>query len=154
VKGMIIKMSSNNNKYRNFNQLINIFYNEELEDKQEQKTQQTIKNKIKIEPKIIYTKPQENIKIEFYIGNAVSQYKIKDLSGFYSRMKTGETYKYGENVEFAHIKENFTEESQPLLKLVLKYAEIIKYGNTNSNANYRFGASALNESIVTIDDKY
>ena len=153
MKGMIIKMSSNNNKYRNFNQLINIFYNEELEDKQEQKTQQTIKNKIKIEPKIIYTKPQENIKIEFYIGNAVSQYKIKDLSGFYSRMKTGETYKYGENVEFAHIKENFTEESQPLLKLVLKYAEIIKYGNTNSNANYRFGASALNESIVTIDDK-
>ena len=45
------------------------------------------------------------MKIEFKIGNQ-RMYKLKDLTEFYDRMKTGEKYKYGNKLEFIHQKQN------------------------------------------------
>ena len=144
-------MESGNNKYRSFSQIVNIIYNEAIEnlDETQEKNIKTDKQ-ITIEPKFIYDNIEEKLNLEVFIGTT-SMYKIKKLSEFYDRMQTGEKYKYGDKLNFIHIKENFTEECRPLLEFILKYAEIIKYGNKNSNANYRFGATALSESKIIID---
>ena len=139
------------NKYRSFKQIVNIIYNEALEDLQEtRENNRILEEKVTIEPKFIYDNNEGNLTLEVYIGNS-TMYKIKKLSEFYDKMKSQENYKYGDKLEFIHIRENFKEQSLPILDFVLKYAEIIKYGNTNSNANYRFGATALSESKIIIN---
>ena len=144
-------MEGTNHKYRSFNQIVNLIYNEAIDNLDETQEKNIITDKkITIEPKFIYDSIEEKLNLEVYIGTT-SMYKIKKLSEFYNRMQTGEKYKYGDKLEFTHIKENFSEECRPLLEFILKYAEIIKYGNTNSNANYRFGATALSESKIIID---
>lgn len=146
-------MEVKNNKYRSFNQIVNLIYNEALENQNDtQEKRELLEKQIHIEPKLIYDSIEDKYTLEVYIGNT-SMYKIKKLSKFYDRMQTGETYKYGDKLEFAHIKDNFEENSQRLLEFIIKYAEIIKYGNVNSNANYRFGATALSESKIIVDKK-
>ena len=142
------------NKYKSFRQIVNLFYNEALEDLDEtiEKKNINLTEKIKIEPKFIEDNIDGTIKLEVYIGNEL-MYKIKKLSEFYDRMSTNENYKYENKLEFIHTKNAFEEEYWPLLDFVLKYAEIIKYGNTNSNSNYRFGATALSESQIILDNK-
>ena len=144
-------MEASSNKYRSFSQIVNKIYNEAIEnlDETQEKNIEAGK-KITIEPKFIYDNIEEKLNLEVFIGTT-SMYKIKKLSEFYDRMQTGEKYKYGDKLEFTHIKENFTEECKPFLEFILKYAEIIEYGNKNSNANYRFGATALSESKIIID---
>ena len=71
-------------------------------------------------------------------------YQIKDLSEFYTKMLEKKSHKYGEKLQFIHTKEMFEEESKPLLDFVLKYSEIIKYANSNSNSNYKYYGKALN----------
>ena len=44
----------------------------------------------------------------------------------------------------------FEEESKPLLDFILKYAEIIKYANSNSNSNYRYYGKALSENCIIL----
>ena len=44
----------------------------------------------------------------------------------------------------------FDEESQKLLEFLLKYAEIIKYANSNSNSNYRYYGKALSETSILL----
>lgn len=107
------------------------------------------KEKIQLEPKIIYDKLTNVMKIEFKIGNK-RMYKIKDLSQFYTSMTNQELYKYGDKLQFVHTKEMFTEDSQKLLDFILKYAELIKYANSNSNSNYRYYGKALNESSIVV----
>lgn len=144
-------MNSGKNKYRSFKQIVNLFYNEELESLDVTKeVKPIIKEKIKIEPKIIYDKQAETMKVEIFIGNK-TMYKIKELSKFYSRMTKKEDYKYGDKLEFVHTKQAFEEDYLPILDFVLKYAEIIEYGNTNSNNNYRFGTTALSESTIVLN---
>ena len=63
---------------------------------------------------------------EFKIGNE-RMYKLKDLTEFYDRMKTGEKYKYGNKLEFVHQKQNFAEQDQQLLEFILKQSEIIRF---------------------------
>ena len=77
-------------------------------------------------------------------------YKIKDLSEFYTRMLEKEFYKYGEKLQFIHTREMFEEESKPLLDFILRYAEIIKYANSNSNSNYRYYGKALSETSILL----
>ena len=77
-------------------------------------------------------------------------YKVKNLSEFYTRMINKEYFKYGEKLEFVHTKEAFAEESQGLLEFLMKYAEIIKYANSNSNSNYRYYGKALNETNIIV----
>ena len=66
-------------KYRNFKQIVNSFYNEEIEliDEKEQNNLKNI-GTIKLETKIIYDKFSGDMKAEFRIGDK-KMYKIKDL---------------------------------------------------------------------------
>ena len=77
-------------------------------------------------------------------------YKIKNLSEFYTLMMLKGNYKYGDKLEFVHTKEMFDKESQDLLDFILKYAEIIKYANSNANSNYRYYGKALNENNIIL----
>ncbi len=139
-----------NNQYRNFKQIVNTFYNEEIEEI-EQEEEITLKNKgtIKLEPKIIYDKFSGDMRVEFKVGNK-KMYKIKDLSEFYTRMIEKEFYKYGEKLQFVHTREMFEEDSNPLLDFILQYAEIIKYANSNSNSNYRYYGKALSDTSIIL----
>ena len=129
-------------KYKNFRQIVTNFYNEEVEEINKEEI--IIKNKesINIEPYLIYDKFTNDIKVEFKIGDK-RMYKIKDLSEFYERMLKNSFYRYGDKLQFMHVKEVFTKESQELLEFILKYAEIIKYANSNSNSQYRYYGKAL-----------
>lgn len=134
---------------RAFKQIITTFYNEEIEAIDDNPAILKEKEKIQLEPKIIYDKLTNTMKIEFKIGNK-KMYKIKDLSQFYTSMTNQELYKYGDKLQFVHTKEMFTEDSQKLLDFILKYAELIKYANSNSNSNYRYYGKALNESSIVV----
>ena len=50
-------------------------------------------------------------------------------------MLNREKYKYNNVLEFIHEENALEEQSRPLLKFLLKYAEIIKYANDVNN-NY------------------
>lgn len=138
------------NQYRNFKQIVNTFYNEEI-DEIDQDEEIALKNKgsIRLEPKIIYDKFSGDMKVEFKIGTK-KMYKIKDLSEFYTRMLEKKFYKYGEKLQFVHTKEMFEENSKPLLDFVLRYSEIIKYANSNSNSNYRYYGKALSDTSIIL----
>ena len=143
------KINNNNLQYRNFRQLVNTFYNEEIDEIDKDEKELKNKGTIHIEPKVIYDRFLGDIKVEFKIGNK-RMYKIKNLSEFYTRMLEKENYKYGEKLQFVHTKEMFDEESQILLQFLLKYAEIIKYANSNSNSNYRYYGKALSETSILL----
>ena len=138
-------------KYRNFKQIVNTFYNEEIEQIDNADEEGILKNTgtIKIEPQILYDKFTGDMKAEFKIGNK-KMYKIKDLSEFYTRMLEKEFYKYGEKLQFVHARDMFEESSKPILDFILKYAEIIKYANSNSNSNYRYYGKALSENSIIL----
>ena len=135
-------------EHRNFKQIVNTFYNEEIDNMDTEKIIGVNEN-IKLQPKIYYDKFANELKVEFKIGNK-RMYKIKDLSEFYTRMLNNEFYKYGEKLQFIHTKEVFDEKSKELLEFLLKHAEIIKYANSNSNSNYRYYGKALNETNIIL----
>ena len=138
------------NEYRNFKQIVNSFYQEEIDGIEEgEEGEIPISGDINIEPTIYYDKFANDMKVEFKIGNK-RMYKIKNLSEFYTRMMNKELYKYGEKLEFIHTKSAFSEESQELLDFIMKYAEIIKYANSNSNSNYRYYGKALSETSIIL----
>ena len=139
----------NNSEYKNFKHIVNIFYNEEIEgiNAQEEKIKKT--GTIKIEPKIFYDKFSGDMKIEFKIGNK-KMYKIKNLAEFYALIINKEFYRYGEKLQFVHTEEAFEEGSKKILDFIMKYAEIIKYANSNSNSNYKYYGKALSESNIII----
>ena len=136
-------------RYRNFTKLVNTLYNEEVGNIGNEELEFKNKETINIEPEIIYDKFSGNMKIEFKIGKN-KMYKIKNLSEFYTRMINKENYKYKEGLQFVHDKEMFTKESQDLLDFIMKYAEMIKYANSNSNSNYKYYGKALNENSIII----
>ena len=144
------ELKSEKVKYRNFKQIVNTFYNEELEGLSEVE-EEKLKNKgtIKIEPEIYYDKFSGDMRVEFKIGNK-RMYKIKNLAEFYTRMIDKEFYKYGEKLQFVHTPDVFDQDSQGLLQFILKYAEIIKYANSNSNSNYRYYGKALSETSIIL----
>ncbi len=138
-------------KYKSFHNLINTFYNEELKEINEDETVKLAeKDKIKIETKIDYDKFSNVMKLEIKIGNK-RMYKIKDLPEFYTRMANHEYFKYGEKLEFVHDRENFETESQPLLDFILRYAEIMKYSNSNDRYGYYY-TSSINKAAITLGE--
>ena len=141
----------NKTQYRSFEHIVNTFYNEEIEnmDNEEENTHQV--GNIKIIPHIIYDKLTNDMKVEFKIGKT-KMYRIKELSTFYDMMIKKQNYKYGAKLEFIHKKEEFEANSQELLEFILKYSEIIKYVNSNSNSNYRLYGNALNDNSIIIDN--
>ncbi len=144
------KPKSNNIRYTNFKQIVNTFYNEEIDkiDEEEIKIGKD-SGTIILEPKLIYNRFDKDLKLEFKIGNK-RLYKIKSLTEFYDRMLNKEFYKYGDKLQFIHTKEMFRKDMQDLLEFVLKYSEIIKYANSNSNSNYRYYGKALNENSIML----
>ena len=141
-------LEPNTENYRNFKQIVNIFYNEEIDGINiEEKIKKP--GTIKIEPKVFYDKFSGDMKIEFKIGNK-KMYKIKNLSEFYTRMLNKEFYRYGEKLQFIHTEEVFEEDSRKLLEFIMKYAEIIKYANSNSNSNYKYYGKALSETSIIV----
>lgn len=137
-----------NKKYTNFNQILNIIYNEEINEIDSQIDEVNF-GSIKIEPKIIYDKFSKTMKIEFEIGDK-KMYKIKDLSEFYTNIIEKRFYKYGSRLEFKHIPEMFDDESKKILDFVMKYAEILKYSNFSNNSSYRYYGKILEESYITL----
>lgn len=134
--------------YRNFRQVLSLFYEQQLEEEQKEKIPL---RKIQIVPKILYDKIYGELKLEFRIGEK-KLYRIKNLPEFYERMQKQEKYQYGSKLEFIHKEEAFSEESLPLLHFILKQAEIIKYVNNIANTNYRYYGKALNESYFILAD--
>ena len=142
--------NSSKAKYRNFKQIVNTFYNEEIEGIENiDEIKFNNLEKVKIEPKILYDKFTNSIKVEFKIGFK-RMYRLKNLVEFYDKMMDKEFYRYGDKLQFLHIKENFEKSSQELLAFILKYAEIIKYTNSNSNSNYRYFGNALSEANIVL----
>lgn len=139
----------NQTNNRNFKQIVNTFYNEEINQIVPEETPLKNKGTIKIEPQIIYDKFSGSMKVEFKIGHQ-KMYKIKNLSEFYTRMLEKEFYQYGEKLKFIHTKEMFEQESWELLDFILKYAEIIKYANSNTNSNYRYYGKSLSETSILL----
>ncbi len=147
-----IPKNKNNNQYRSFKQIVNTFYNDEVDNLNDvNDIGKEIEGNIAIEPHIIYDKLTNDIKVEFKIGNT-KMYKIKELSNFYDRMMKHQNYKYGAKLEFIHKKDEFRKDSLEILEFILKYAEIIKYVNSNSNSNYRLYGKALNDNTIIVDN--
>lgn len=56
-------------------------------------------------------------------------YKLKSFEEFYENFVTQKVFRYGENLAFKHVEENFTRHSKDFLKFMLKYGEAISFGN-------------------------
>ena len=147
----INKMLRTDSKYRSFKQVVNEFYAEEMQEIEEEKEQESNSEKIKIEPKLIYDRYSNNLRVEFKIGNQ-RMYKLKNLDEFYDRMMTGEKYKYGNKLEFIHKKDRFEDDEYQLLEFVLKHSEIIRFVNSNSNSNYRYYGKAMNDGYILLNN--
>ena len=143
------KIKSNSVKYRNFQKIVNAFYNEELKEINAEEIGELSENdKINIEPKLIYDRYDRKLKLELKIGKT-RMYKIKDLSEFYTRMATNEFYKYGEKLEFLHKRENFKQEDLKILDFILRYAEMLKFAE---NDKYSYYGSTLNHSTIILGE--
>ena len=134
--------------YRAFNQLIKTFKNI-TNDEEKQEEVKSVGN-LKIEPKIVYNKFNNTLKIQIKIGET-QLYKVKSLPEFYDRFLKRENYKYGSKLEFIHTKEAFAPEYRALLDYILKYAEIIKYSNEASN-DYEYYTKRLGEDCILISN--
>ena len=112
--------------HRVFKQLLNDFVKVESEHSNSQKVEYA--QEVKIIPKIFYNEFTKQLKVEFRIGDKQC-YKLKDLPGFYERMLNQEVFQYGSKLNLLHSADSFEEPSKPILKFVLKYAEIMKYNS-------------------------
>ena len=145
------KMLRSDFKYRSFKQIVNEFYAEEMQEIEEEKEQESNIEKVKLEPKMIYDRYSNNMRVEFKIGNQ-RMYKLKNLTEFYDRMLNGEKYKYGNKLEFTHKKEILEESQQQILEFILKHSEIIRFVNSNSNSNYRYYGKAMNDGYIILNN--
>lgn len=141
------KFSNHDEKYRIYKQLINSFYN--IENKTNSKNIR-LYNVVKIQPKILYNSYNKTLKMEIEIGDK-QLYKIKSISEFYERIINEEQYKYGVKLDFIHNEEAFRKEDIPLLKYILKYAEIIKYAN-DTMGNYSHYGRTIADNYITISN--
>lgn len=143
------KYQKQEEKYRNFKQLINTFYPSHQEENEENK-QKTLLHSVKLEPKLIYNSYLKTLKLEIKIGDK-QLYKLKNFPEFYDRMQKKENYRYGAKLEFVHEEEIFKQESIPLLNYILKYSEIIKYANESTNS-YSYYGRTMEDSYITISN--
>lgn len=141
-------------EYKNFKQIINSFYDDEINrDITNKNTKQELEYKnINIMPKLFYDKVYNKLNIEFKIGNT-QYYKIKNILEFYNRFKKDEKFRYGNGLEFIHNKENFNKDSKKILDFIFKYAEIIEYVNDTGENNNRYYGKKVSESCISISPK-
>ena len=148
-EGILKKYKKQQEKYRNFKQLIHTFYpmHEEENNNLQQKV---LPHTIKLEPKLIYNTYLKTLKLEIKIGDK-QLYKLRKFPEFYDRMRNKEYYSYGTKLEFTHEEDYFRKDSLPLLNFVLKYAEIIKYTNEATNS-YTYYGSGIEDNYITISN--
>lgn len=144
------KFEDSPEKYRVFNQVFKEFYNLSDVEEVDNKSKKISKGTIHIEPKIIYSKFNNTIKLEIKIGEK-QFYKVKSLPEFYDRFLNEEKFKYGSKLEFVHTRDKFVEEDRKLLDFVLKYAEIIKYAN-ESSTGYDYYTKRLGEDSILLSN--
>lgn len=145
---MYEKYQKQEEKYRNFKQLIHTFYPKG--EKEEIAKNKILPRSIKLEPKLIYNSYLKTLKLEIKIGDK-QLYKIKNFPEFYDRMQKKEIYRYGAKLEFTHEEDAFDIRTIPLLKYVLKYSEIIKYANEATNP-YTYYGRTMEDSYITISN--
>lgn len=141
-------------KYTDFTDLINTFYDEEMKlinNEEEQEVGKPDKN-VNIVPKIIYDKYSAEMKMEFKIGTKKQLYRLRDLVEFYDNMLNRAHYKYGAKLEIIHEEETFEKEDLPLLNFILKHAETIKYINNSSNSIYRYYGKVMNTGSIVLSN--
>ena len=134
----------NKETHRAFNQLLNTFL--EINNKEEELAQDGTSS-IKLVPIFLYNDTDKKLKVEFKIGNEQLT-KINNLPDFFERMLNREKYKYNNVLEFIHEENAFEEQSRPLLKFLLKYAEIIKYANDVNNNYAHYGRNFNVNNVV------
>lgn len=134
----------NKETHRAFNQLLNTFL--EINNKEEELAQDGTSG-IKLVPIFLYNDTDKKLKVEFKIGNEQLT-KINNLPDFFERMLNREKYKYNNVLEFIHEENVFEEQSRPLLKFLLKYAEIIKYANDVNNNYAHYGRNFNVNNVV------
>lgn len=137
----------NKETHRAFNQLLNTFL--EINNKEEELAQDGTSG-IKLVPIFLYNDTDKKLKVEFKIGNEQLT-KINNLPDFFERMLNREKYKYNNVLEFIHEENAFEEQSRPLLKFLLKYAEIIKYANDVNN-NYAYYGRNFNVNNLVLSN--
>lgn len=137
----------NKETHRAFNQLLNTFL--EINNKEEELAQDGTSG-IKLVPIFLYNDTDKKLRVEFKIGNEQLT-KINNLPDFFERMLNREKYKYNNVLEFIHEENAFEEQSRPLLKFLLKYAEIIKYANDVNN-NYAYYGRNFNVNNVVLSN--
>lgn len=140
-----------NSKYRSFKQIVNEFYTEEMQEIEASEKNEEKHEKIKIEPKLIYDKHTNNLRIEFKIGNE-RMYKLKSLTEFYERMIKEENYRYGNKLEFIHKKDVFVDKDQSILDFIMKHSEIIKFVNSEANSNYRYYGKVMDDGYIILNN--
>ena len=145
---MYKKYQKQEEKYRNFKQLIHTFY--PTHEDETQLKQRILPHTIKLEPKLIYNSYLKTLKLEVKIGNK-QLYKLKNFPEFYDRMQKKEYYRYGTKLEFTHEEDAFEVSSIPLLNYILKYAEIIKYANEATNT-YSYYGRTIEDGYITISN--
>ena len=140
---MATKTNNSDEKYRIYRQMINSFYKDE-QDAESLKLKSV--GDIKLEPVVIYSKYNKELKVEFKVGNS-TMYKIQNIKEFYDRMERHDTYKYGLKLEFLHTQDVFDEASRPMLDFIMKYGEIMKYVNESTEKYY---VNLLNTSSIVL----
>ena len=146
--------SKNKERYSNFTDLINTFYDEEMrliDDDIEESIISLDKN-VNLVPKIIFDSYSKEMKIEFKIGTKKQLYKLRDLVEFYNLMLNKEQYKYGAKLNMVHEEKNFDKCDIPILNFIMKHAETIKYVNNNSNSIYRYYGKVLNTGSIVLSN--
>lgn len=136
--------------YSVLKQILKEFYNTSEAKENVHNEIKNLDGGVKIEPKLIYNRYTNNLKLEIKIGTK-QFYKVKSLPEFYDKFISKERFKYGSKLEFVHTKEAFCKEDQKLLEFVLKYAEIIKYANETSTG-YDYYTKRLGEDTITISN--
>lgn len=145
--------SKGKDRYTDFADLINTFYDEEMRliDEPEEKII-SLDREVKLEPKIIYDAYSNKMKVEFKIGTKRQMYKLRDLVEFYDNMVNKARYKYGAKLDMIHNEESFSIEDIPLLNFIMEHAETIKFVNNNSNSMYRYYGKVLSTGSIMLSN--
>ena len=87
--------------------------------------------------------------LSFKIGNK-KMYKIKSLQQFYWSYTNKEVYRYGENLAFKHIEENFANSSKDFLKFILKYGQAIYFANATLDSKATYNNTRIPSSNLVL----
>lgn len=88
----------------------------------------------------------ETLRVSFRIGQS-RMYILSNLSGFYKAYQNETELYYGKQLRFIPKRENFTSDSQKIFDYIIKYAEMIEYGNKFNE--YRYSNLSNKEIYIT-----